>query len=120
LLGAATVVGGTGVRSLGGDWPIWYGLAAAGAVIVAAVAVYCAHKAGASEIVDSVPPGAQERLDLENESFKKSKHRLLVSKVFSVLALGGFLVAIGFLWYAPAIPSPTQSAPVTTAWVRSR
>jgi hypothetical protein len=118
LLGAATVVGGTGVRSLNGDWPFIYGIVAAAALILAASAVYLAHRAGTSQVVETIPPEATKRLALENKLYTDSRSRLRFSRGLAIAALAGFLVAIGILWYAPA--KPTQSAPVTTAWVRSR
>ncbi|MGD0997806.1 MAG: hypothetical protein ABR941_05740 [Thermoleophilia bacterium] len=101
LLGASTVIGaGTGFHELPHWGRVAYGIVAAAALSLAAIAVYLAAKAGTAQIVDEVPAGAGARLALEDKLYADSKTWLGWSKWLSLFALIGLAGAIGILWYA--------------------
>lgn len=60
MIGAATVVGGHGVRSLKSDWPFAHAIVAAAALILAAWAVY-RPQGRASQVVETIPPHQANR-----------------------------------------------------------
>jgi hypothetical protein len=121
-ISALTALFGTGVIIDADDavraldpaaWSIAYGALAGLALGLAAFAIYAASSAAQAQVV-SIPPGAPERLRLQNELVSTAVSRLRRSRILGALAIIVLLASFAVRWYAPVKPE-LQTPPAATS-----
>jgi len=108
LFGLGTLAGADAVvTKLKDPWNVLFGLAALGAILCAAFALYFSSRAAQpARIV--VPIDIGGRMRLPTQAFEAAVDDLKLSRWFAGVAVILLCICIGVRWYAPQNPTPTN------------
>lgn len=110
LLGAAEVFGATAtVRTLQGDWDIWYTVVTVLGLGLAAGATLVATWAAAASPTH-IDTDIESALRLEQDLFSKARTKLKVAHLLGALAALLIAASFFFLWLSPAVPPKVEDS----------